>query len=129
MNRPTVKKVLVVNDEPALREVVSAVLIDEGYDVAAASDGRMALGLLAEERPDLILMDVWMPGLSGHDAFSAMRARPDVRNIPVVMMSAAATQASMDPSIAGFLRKPFDLDRLLAIITRLIGPANAVPRP
>jgi DNA-binding NtrC family response regulator len=44
------------------------------------------------------------------------------------MMSAAASQSSLDPSIAGFLRKPFDLDRLLAIINRLIGPANAVSR-
>ncbi len=119
------KKVLIVDDEPALRDVVSAVLTDEGYHVAAVADGRLALNYLVHERPDLILMDVMMPGLNGYDTFRAIRAQTEIRHIPVVMMSAAAPQASLDPSISGYLPKPFDLERLLAMIARLIGPPSS----
>ncbi|CAA9548361.1 MAG: hypothetical protein AVDCRST_MAG49-1550 [uncultured Thermomicrobiales bacterium] len=119
------KKVLVVDDEPLLRELVVEVLREEGYAVVAASEGRAMLDLLAVERPDLILMDVMMPGLDGRAAYLAMRSRDDLPPIPVVMMSAAVTPDRLDPSIAAFLRKPFDLDQLLDTVAMLIAPSDS----
>jgi DNA-binding response OmpR family regulator len=119
-----VKTVLVVDDEPALRSVVRAVLNDEGYTVLEAPNGASMLELLARERADLVLLDVMMPGGDGREAYRELRARADRPDVPVVMMSAAVRPDGLDPSIAAFLRKPFDLDHLLALVAGLIGPSQ-----
>jgi DNA-binding response OmpR family regulator len=120
-----VKTVLVVDDEPGLRAVVRAVLDDEGYGVLEAPHGPAMLELLAEEHVELVLLDVMMPGGDGSAAYRELRARADLPDVPVVMMSAAVRPDGLDPSIAAFLRKPFDLDHLLALVTDLIGPSHA----
>jgi CheY-like chemotaxis protein len=120
-----VKTVLVVDDEPALRAVVQAVLHDEGYDVLQAPHGRAMLELVERERPDLVLMDVMMPGGDGREAFRELRARADLPDVPVVLMSAAVRPNGLDPSIAAFVRKPFDLDHLVAVVANLIGSPHA----
>ena len=119
------KTVLVVDDEPGLRAVVRAVLNDEGYSVFEAPHGPAMLKLLAEEHADLVLLDVMMPGGDGREAYRELRARADLPDVPVVMMSAAVRPDGLDPSIAAFLRKPFDLEHLLALVTGLIGPSHA----
>ena len=119
------KTVLVVDDEPALRAVVRAVLHDEGYAVLEAAHGRAMLEVLERERPALVLMDVMMPGGDGREAYRELRARADLPDVPVVMMSAAVRPNGLDPSIAGFVGKPFDLDRLVALVGDLIGPSRA----
>ena len=118
------KRVLVVDDEPAIRAVLEDILRDQGFDVIVASSGRQMLELLESERPALILLDVMMPDGDGRDAFRAMQSRPDLRAIPVVMMSAAVVAQGLSRSIAGYLAKPFDLDHLLEIVNRLIGSAS-----
>lgn len=116
------KTVLVVDDEPAMRAVVRAILGDEGYAVLEAPHGPAMLELLARERADLVLMDVMMPGGDGREAYRELRAWQDLADIPVVMMSAAVRPTGLDPSIAAFLRKPFDLDHLVSLVADLIGP-------
>jgi two-component system response regulator (stage 0 sporulation protein F) len=120
-----VKTVLVVDDEPGLRAVVRTILNDEGYSVLEAANGPAMLELLAEEHADLVLLDVMMPGGDGREAYRALRARADLPDVPVIMMSAAVRPDRLDPSIAAFLRKPFDLDHLLALVTGLVGPSRA----
>jgi CheY-like chemotaxis protein len=120
-----VKTVLVVDDEPGLRAVVCAVLGDEGYAVLEAPHGPAMLELLARERADMVLLDVMMPGGDGRAAYRELRARADLPDVPVVMMSAAVQPDGLDLSIAAFLRKPFDLEHLLALVTGLIGPSHA----
>ena len=83
------------------------------------------LDLLAGKRADLVLLDVMMPGGDGREAYRQLRAREDLPDVPVVMMSAAVQPDGLDPSIAAFLRKPFDLDHLLALVADLIGPSQA----
>ena len=117
----SVKSVLVVDDEPVIRDVVAEALREEGYAVTTARDGRMALDLLAQQPPDLVVMDVMMPGMNGRDAFLAMRSRRDLPSVPVIMMSAAIGTETLDPSISGFLPKPFDLDDLVVLVEQLIG--------
>jgi CheY-like chemotaxis protein len=117
-----VKTVLVVDDEPVLRVLVREILQDEGYAVIDAADGRSMLELLDGVHPDLVLMDVMMPGIDGREAYQILRSRTDLPDLPVVMMSAAVQPSKLDPSITAFLRKPFDLTELLELVARLIGP-------
>ena len=116
--------VLVVDDEAVLREVVAEALRDEGFAVSVANDGAAALELVAQSPPDLVLMDVMMPGMDGREAYLALRSRADLPQVPVVLMSAAIHSAGLDPSIDGYLPKPFDIDALVALVQRLVGPAG-----
>jgi CheY-like chemotaxis protein len=125
----TVKTVLVVDDEPVLRILVREILQDEGYAVIEASDGHSMLELLARESPDLVLMDVMMPGLDGPGAYRILRSREDLPAVPVVMMSAAVQPITVDPSIAAFLHKPFDLTQLVELVTDLIGGSRTGGSP
>ena len=120
-----VKTILVVDDEPVLRAIVREILHEEGYAVIEAADGRVMLEIMARERPDLVLMDVMMPGVDGRDAYRQLRSRPENRDVPVVMMSAAVQSHGLDPSIAGFVPKPFDITDLIELVTRLIGHPNS----
>ncbi len=118
------KTVLVVDDEPVLRVLLREILQDEGYAVIDAADGRSMLELLHGVHPDLVLMDVMMPGVDGREAYQALRSRTDMPDLPVVMMSAAVLPNKLDPTIAAFLRKPFDLTELVELVAHLIGPPN-----
>jgi CheY-like chemotaxis protein len=115
------KTVLVVDDEPVLRTIVREILHEEGYAVIEAADGRVMLEMMAKERPDLVLMDVMMPGIDGREAYRQLRLHPEHRDVPVVMMSAGVRPIKLDPSIAGFMAKPFDISQLVELVVRLIG--------
>lgn len=128
ISRGVPKTILVVDDEQMLREAVADALRDEGYVALEGADGREAVEIFARERPDLVLMDVMMPTLDGRDALRLMRSAQVVALVPVVMMSAAVPPAMLDPAIAGFLAKPFDLDQLLALVAELIGRPTPPPR-
>ena len=81
-------KVMVVEDDAALREIYSIRITAEGYDVVSAGDGEEALAVAVRERPDLILADVMMPKISGFDMLDILRNTPETANIKVVMMTA-----------------------------------------
>ncbi len=119
------KTVLVVDDEPVLRTIVREILHEEGYAVIEAADGGAVLEIMARERPDLVLMDVMMPGVDGREAYRQLRSHPEHRDIPVVMMSAAVKPHGLGPSIAGFVAKPFDITDLVELVVRLIGQPHA----
>jgi CheY-like chemotaxis protein len=87
------------------------------------------LELLAREHVDLVLMDVMMPGGDGREAYRELRAREGLADVPVVIMSAVVRPNGLDPSIAAFVRKPFDLDHLVALVADLIGPPHAHSGP
>jgi CheY-like chemotaxis protein len=107
--------ILVVDDDRGIRETLGDVLSDEGYRVRLARDGGEALTLLRQGRPpDLILLDLSMPGMSGAEFLKAQLGDPKLAAIPVVVLS--ADQRSHCPGVAGFLRKPVDLDQLLAAV-------------
>ena len=116
-------KILVVDDEPAIRELIVAVLEDEGYAAIAAGSGPRALELLPHERPDLVLMDIMMPEMDGREALRRMREHPEWGRIPVVMMSAAFAPDRIGQRVSAFLPKPFDLDHLLATVAGILDRA------
>lgn len=119
--------VLVVDDEPSIRDLIVAVLQDEGYRAIGAGSGSRALELLPIERPDLIVMDIMMPEMDGREALRRIRTTPNLRHIPVVMMSAAYVPEQIGEEIAAFLPKPFDLDHLLDTIANVLGSGPAWP--
>jgi len=109
--------ILIVDDEVVIAEAVAAVLQDEGYRVATASNGREGLNLAAELRPDLVLVDMMMPVMDGEEMCRRLRENPATRDIPVVVMSAVHRSLRDLPfDHAAFLPKPFDLDTLLDTI-------------
>ena len=84
-------KIMVVEDDAALREIYSIRITAEGYEVVSAGDGEEALAVAVREKPDLILSDVMMPKISGFDMLDILRATPETANIKVVMMTALSS--------------------------------------
>lgn len=121
--------VLVVDDDPAIREYVGDLLRFEGYDVRTAHDGPSALAAIEEDRPDCVVLDVMMPGMSGHEVLAAIRAADGGPGLPVVMLTAAADDAQSWQAWSGgvdyFLAKPFDADQLLTFLGYLFGSAES----
>lgn len=112
--------VLVVDDEVTLRELITLVLTDAGHTALTASNGAEALEVLAQEQPDVVLMDIMMPVLDGHEAVRRIRADPELQHVRVVLMS-AADPPPMDPTVSGFLPKPFRLGELLDVVSAAVG--------
>lgn len=108
--------VLVVDDEPAIREVVACMLEDEGYAVRQATDGLEALQEMEADEIDLVLSDVKMPGLDGAALVQGLRHRRLA--VPVVLMSAVSTGVDL-PGVP-FLPKPFEPERLLSTVAAAI---------
>ena len=108
---------MVVEDEPAIREVVTDLLQNEGYAVRQASDGLQAIDELEVDEVDLVLSDVRMPRLDGPSL--ARRLRRHGLAVPVVLMSAVDCEVDL-PGVR-FLPKPFDCDHLLHVISSALG--------
>ena len=124
MTTPNQPKILVVDDEAAIRTLLVDVFSDEGYAVRSASNGRAAVAMVEHERPDLIVMDVMMPELDGMETLHRLRSMPKLVNVPVLLMSAAHHVAPDGLDDIVFLAKPFDLDHLLAIVASMLHPAG-----
>lgn len=113
--------VLVVDDDPDIRETLSEILSDEGYRVDSASDGREALEyLLSHPPPCVILLDLMMPVMSGMEFRRVQRADPRLEQIPVVAVSASRNLGSIaeDLDRIDFLPKPIQLDDLFESVER-----------
>lgn len=114
--------ILIIDDEPSITDVVAEVLTDEGYETLIASGGRDALDLLAAHRPDLMLLDLFMPEMSGLDLLARLQADKRLAGIPVVMMT-AGVMGDMNLSHSGpthVLAKPFNVDDLIATVRTLV---------
>ena len=116
------KLVLVVDDEIDLARVVADVLVDDGYAVAIAHDGRIGLLRLAEHKTDLVLLDIMMPSPDGPTMLAQMRATPAFADIPVVVMTSVAYDgiAGSLPAHQGVLPKPFTHRELLDCVDRFL---------
>jgi CheY-like chemotaxis protein len=113
--------ILVCDDDPSLRELVRAVL-GSGYRFVEAADGTEALDIARELRPDLIVLDVMLPGLSGIEVLEAIRTDENLRDLKVVVIT-AWSHAEMEAQVAGadrFVSKPFDPDDLSRAVEELL---------
>jgi two-component system response regulator MprA len=119
-------KLLVVDDEPAVRDALDRALRAEGYTVTTAGDGRTALERVFEDRPDLVVLDVLMPVMDGLETSRALRAAGD--RTPILVLTARDSVADrvegLDAGADDYLVKPFALDELLARIRALLRRAT-----
>jgi CheY-like chemotaxis protein len=115
-------RVLLVDDEQDIREAVSEALQYEGHDVVTAVDGAEALRACRLSRPDVILLDLMMPGMNGWEFRVAQRREPELSEIPVVVVSALGRVGTIEAT--AFLPKPFSLEDLLSAVRRFGGPAR-----
>lgn len=110
------KLILVVDDEPVIREVLTALFSGEGYAVQTAGDGLAALEMAAAALPDLVIADIIMPRLDGWGLLSRLREQHP--GVPVILLS--ATFRGNAPEGVVFVAKPFDIDHLLAVVAGML---------
>jgi CheY-like chemotaxis protein len=113
--------ILVVDDDPDIRDIVSQLLEDEGYTVVEAADGREALVYLqmAPALPCLIILDLMMPIMHGWDVLQARQNDPRLASMPIAVLSAYYTIISAAVlHVQAIVAKPFELERLLAVVQR-----------
>lgn len=117
------KTVLIVDDEADLIDALTVFLQLEGYHVIGAVGGQAGLSVLHgnDPRPDLLLLDMMMPEVSGTDVLEAVRSNTDWAEVPVLLMSASNSPPESEMSRrTQYIRKPFELDELLARVARMI---------
>jgi DNA-binding response OmpR family regulator len=118
-------KILIAEDEPDIRELVAFTLRFAGYEVVTASNGEEAVQVAVREMPDMALMDVRMPRMTGYDACRAMKANPELKDIPVVFLSAKGQESEiatgMEAGAEDYLLKPFAPDQLTARVRAILG--------
>ncbi|WP_224240365.1 response regulator [Hyalangium gracile] len=114
------RPLLVVDDDADLREAITDVLRDAGYEVIVASNGRNALEVLARSNPlpGLVLLDMMMPVLDGAGFLAEVRKHPQFAAVPVVVFSASASPNLQELGARGWVRKPVDLEALLEVVSQ-----------
>ncbi len=119
----TPARVLVVDNEPQNLELVEAILAPAGYEVLLASNGEEALALTNEKQPDLIILDLMMPGLSGFEVCARVKMHPQTGGVPVLFVTALSQSGDKERALAAggdeFLMKPFQRAELLARVEAL----------
>jgi CheY-like chemotaxis protein len=122
------RHVLVVDDDPRLLHIVAMYLGIEGYDVAIAANGEEGLAEMQKRRPDLVILDIMMPGIDGIEACRRIRADPDTADIPVLMFSALSGDEDVERArLAGanhLITKPFNLVGLGSVVKSFFAPDN-----
>ncbi|MER3399539.1 MAG: two-component system response regulator [Thermoflexus sp.] len=117
-------KILIAEDERDIRELVVFTLEFGGFEVIAATNGQEAVELARQHRPDLILLDVRMPKMSGYEACRLLKAQEETRTIPVVFLSAKGQEAEIREGLAAganaYILKPFAPDELIQQIRALL---------
>ena len=122
-------KILVAEDERDIRELVIDTLFDKGYDVLESKDGRETVQTANKEIPDLILLDVMMPGMDGFEVLKKLRENPVTDAIPVVMLTSMGAsegeQYAMKLGVRHYVSKPFDPETLQATVRVALREAGA----
>ncbi len=123
------KKILVVDDEANISMLLQMRLQAEGYEVIVAEDGEAGLKKMKREKPDLVIMDVFMPRLNGYEAWDRKSQDPEIQKIPMIIMSARCTTKDCydTHAIVEFAPKPFDIPRFLEMVRRLVLPPPPPP--
>ena len=118
-------KILIAEDERDIRDLVAFTLRFAGYEVVVATNGEEAVQMAPQVNPDLILMDVRMPKMTGYEACKVMKANPDIKDIPVVFLTARGQeneiQQGLDAGAEEYLLKPFAPDQLTNRVKAILG--------
>ena len=122
-------KILIADDEPHIRRILQFLLDQAGYQVVTAEDGRQALDVLAQESPDLVLLDVMMPHLDGFAVLEHLRQDRETQRLPVIMLTARDESSARVKGLKGgandYVAKPFDHEELLARVANMLETCKA----
>ncbi len=122
-------QLLLVDDEPGLREAVQAYLEDSGFTVHVASNAKDGLHLAQQKLPDLVITDVMMPQVDGFQFLQQLREDPQCKKLPVVFLTARGMTGDRiqgyNAGVDAYISKPFDPDELVAIVTNILTKRNA----
>jgi len=122
------QKILVVEDEPDIRKLVRYHLAQERYNVVEAEDGEQALKLIQREQPNLVVLDLMLPGLSGQELCSILRNHPDTAALPILMLTAKAGEADkvlgLETGADDYLTKPFSPREMVARVKAILRRAE-----
>ena len=115
---------LIADDDPTILLLLRVNLEMEGYDVISATNGREAIEMAREEAPDLVILDVMMPGMDGWEAGRQMREYPDLSDVPLIFLSARAQETDIEKGRASgateYVTKPFDPPALMETVARVL---------
>jgi CheY-like chemotaxis protein len=114
------KKILIIDDDPIVVKYLEAVFSDNGYETCNASSTTEGLDVVKQEKPDLITLDLQMPGEWGPRFYRKLRKDKDLRDIPVIVVSGIDGDHAIKDAIA-FVKKPFDPEKLVGIVKNTIG--------
>lgn len=124
------KRILIVDDEPDIVKTTKYLLESEGYEVFSADNGKDGLERLNEVRPDLVLLDLRLPDMSGFQITTKMRSSAEYKNIPIIVISGmddlATRHIAAKHETLGFIAKPIDTERLKYYIRDLLGEQKKV---
>jgi two-component system, OmpR family, alkaline phosphatase synthesis response regulator PhoP len=112
-------KVLIVEDESSLLELLAMVVEEMGHQVFTASNGQKGLALIEKEQPNLVISDVMMPVMNGYELLGYIRLRPEWQQIKVVLISAVPINKTREPKADGYMAKPYNINEVEALIERL----------
>lgn len=119
------KKILLVEDNPVNRRLAVFLLRAHGYEVREATTGLQALGLLEKERPDLIVMDIQLPGMDGLEVTRKIKAQPATADIPVIAVTSYAMKGDREKALAagcvGYVTKPIDKNIFIQEVAARLG--------
>ncbi len=117
-------RVLVIDDEPEITEIVEAFLTEAGYVVASENSPKNAAAKVVEFHPDVILLDIMMPGMDGYDVCQQIKKQPNFAHVPVIFLTGKDRADDMGRSfkVGGdmFIKKPFSCERLLEIVNIVV---------
>lgn len=118
------KKILIVEDDPSFSRAINHIIQKEGYDVITASNGITGLRMAKEDKPDLLILDVMLPGLDGFEICNRLRHEPQTAKLPIIMLSAKGQAADKTTGLKvganEYLTKPVDRVVLLEKLTSLL---------
>ena len=114
------KKILIIDDDPVVLTYLASLFGDNGYATCSASSSMEGLEVVRQEKPDLITLDLQMPGEWGPRFYRKLRKDKELRNLPVIVISGIDGDHAIKDAIA-FVPKPFDPDKLLGIVKKTIG--------
>jgi CheY-like chemotaxis protein len=123
-------RILIVEDHPTMREAMRLVLEGEGFDIDEASDGAQALASVQEDRPDLVLLDMSIPGVSGPEVLAAVKNDPTTTEVRVIVVTATGEEgraAAMAGGADHYFTKPFSPIALLNAVEEVLGPEDPAP--
>jgi len=112
------KKILIVDDEPAILRILGDVLTDEGYNVIAATDGETGIEKAKVSNPDLIILDVMLPGINGFEVCKLLKENEQTKKISIIILTGISTlvehkQKALQLGADDYITKPFDMSDLL----------------